>query len=208
MANTIKEVLYKYQGINTKSLTNLDKGIFWASNPKVFNDPFECKYTAIGVNPKDNELDLLIDGIERVKLICLTEVSKNILMWSHYGDQHRGMCLGVEIGVIVLKVKYTNDFPTIKFGEKYIQGVKELELHNTLTTKDTDWSYEKERRMIFAETASSEIKYPGRLKEIIFGLRTPSDDISLVKSILKGQNVDFYKCKIVDNKFELDYDPI
>ena len=70
-------------------------------------------------------------------------------MWSHYGDRHRGICLGFDVDDSIKIVKYSsrrlsllrpNSASTIDPPEE----VKDL----LLTTKFDRWSYEDERRLI------------------------------------------------------------
>jgi hypothetical protein len=30
-------------------------------------------------------------------MLCFSRTSSNILMWSHYGDNHKGICLGFDV---------------------------------------------------------------------------------------------------------------
>ena len=74
------------------------------SKPDTFNDPYELKaaYPSTG----DNPLDFFADQIRSTAkqfiwsdtsgILCLTRNPLNALMWSHYGDEHRGVVLGID----------------------------------------------------------------------------------------------------------------
>ncbi|HTF97508.1 MAG TPA: DUF2971 domain-containing protein [Cellvibrio sp.] len=83
------------------------------------------------------------------RIYCLTPDSKNPLMWSHYADKHRGICLEYHTNNTVIgsawKVEYNEAFPTIKFYEKTNDPMFHL-LH-----KSDVWSYEQEYRIIAHE---------------------------------------------------------
>lgn len=77
--------LFKYisaKSINKREYRILDGSVSFSS-PKVFNDPFDCNIQFS--NNKD------MSNIFRV--LCLTESHTNLLMWSYYGDSHKGYCI-------------------------------------------------------------------------------------------------------------------
>lgn len=43
-------------------------------------------------------------------IFCLSERDDSMLMWSHYGDQHRGICLGYSVSKTVPKDIYRVDY--------------------------------------------------------------------------------------------------
>lgn len=141
-------------------------------------------------------------------IYSLAERSDNILMWSHYGDQHKGLALGVEIDDKLFdsskvpycgKVIYTEDYPklspddtemttSIKFNglnaEKNIRFAdNELIAQKTLYTKAKCWTYEDEWRIIYDSFGLK--PFPGKLVKVVFGCRASKDTIREVKSILK-----------------------
>jgi hypothetical protein len=106
--------IYKYQPINGHTLGNLAQGKLWASPPSAFNDPFECRLQRAdqsdslshlrAQNPNlasQSDKELIQMAIARYEqeftkfgIICFSQHPDNILMWSHYTDHHRGICLG------------------------------------------------------------------------------------------------------------------
>ena len=44
--------------------------------------------------------DRLLDIRRRMRMLCLCECDRSVLMWSHYADQHRGVMLGFDINAI------------------------------------------------------------------------------------------------------------
>lgn len=77
--------LYKYQKISDYSISALVNEYCWSSNPSDFNDPFDTKII-------DSELLQKIN-FSKEKIFCLSEINDNFLMWSHYADSHKGICL-------------------------------------------------------------------------------------------------------------------
>ena len=65
---------------------------------------------------------------------------QNPLLWSHYGDRHRGMALGFDLNPQKCKkVKYVKERPRL-------QTVDLAVAHELLFTKYVDWRYEEEVR--------------------------------------------------------------
>lgn len=213
--------LYKYQPINQFSLSNLAARKLWASHPAVFNDPFEFRLQraneGIGLvelrnsNPhlsKLNDTELIalaIDSYEEalkaMSVICFTTIPDSILMWAHYAESHRGICLGFcgeekdktpnDVGVY--PVQYKDEYPSLDFSRIWHKdGLAQI-----LWTKSKVWAYEKEWRRIMAQP-NSLVEYPGRLNKIIFGLRTTDSDRRTLRSILANHRGLEY-CQIVQD---------
>lgn len=178
--------LYKY-------FSNLDVGYF--SNPSfklssasTLNDPFETILakellaTMDGVIDKESRSYSMFKRIlgpsaqlkdsydtpfKMSGIVSLSETQHNLLMWSHYADQHRGLCVGYNSNVLsdikfpkYAKLPLTKDPVKINYDNKktfdyefdfVYDNDNELfksVLHKVLTTKGDDWIYEKEHRFI------------------------------------------------------------
>jgi hypothetical protein len=134
-------------------------------------------------------------GMERIKLLCLAEKYDNILMWSHYSEQHKGLCLRFKCvpeedspwGVAV-PVTYAKAMPRLLDEEsfaKLISGQASID-HKAMTrrlvyTKAEEWSYEKEWR-VFAGNGRTTAEYEdilfgqSELDAVYLGCRMPSDE--------------------------------
>ncbi|HDY7526506.1 TPA: DUF2971 domain-containing protein [Vibrio vulnificus] len=42
---------------------------------------------------REKTLSRIREDIKKIGVVCLSEVENNILMWSHYGEEHRGFCI-------------------------------------------------------------------------------------------------------------------
>lgn len=98
----------------------------YLSNPEVFNDPFDGYFSIQFESEQDKDdakkiierkaeqfvkegkitkkrADRIKDSLftqislENFRVACFSEDDKNDLMWAHYADQHRGVCLVYEI---------------------------------------------------------------------------------------------------------------
>ncbi len=154
-------------------------------------------YNSSGIrlsNPNDI-IKSLEEQLVRIGIFSLSETDTNQLMWAHYGGESRGVALGFEVTAgckladerHCLKVKYTDDIPKFDdeklFAELRYSSNQEQPLfivpfddptfRACVSTKPKDWEYEKEWRYI--DETDGLHPFPGKLREITFGLRCPSE---------------------------------
>lgn len=215
----IPKVLYKYRSWNDNTKKILMNHQLYFSNPEDFNDPYDCKpvveevdfrlspETKIFFHKEDGssiETPILNGKLSigyklqkqiaeqswaSFRICSFTEIEDNILMWSHYSDYHKGICLVFDTskdsqcfakgcGII-----YSNKRPKYALGQ-------DIDIINPLTTKFIDWQYEQEFRIIKAPTEHQANGFsnlfsfnPKALVEIIFGAKAPLDLFFEVKKI-------------------------
>jgi len=178
----------------------------------------------------ENVINAIDKKLTTIGVFSLTEDPANILMWTHYADNHRGFCLGFErrndnlLGSQKLckSVNYVNEFPKLNIDKLSIVAklypsetnpkvdveikLHEPNLHNAIFTKAKAWSYEKEWRYI-TDSGGKAVKYPGNLREVIFGLRCHESERNQVIHILKRHSLDniaFKQIMSVKNSFNLE----
>ncbi|MEA4917252.1 DUF2971 domain-containing protein [Proteiniphilum sp.] len=117
----------------------------------------------------------------------------NIIMWSHYADSHRGVCLEWEVDEeqvkgLLLEVKYENTLTTLDTVERLETGHLSLNVSTNgkfIIQKFKNWEYEDElRTYIICEDSlkKGELKsFLGKLTSIYFGKNTSPENIDLVK---------------------------
>lgn len=185
---------------------NLADIAYHATNPE-YDAPIE-----------ENESWLLINAIERELhrwyergVCCFSTSYSSPLLWSHYGDQHKGLCIG-----------YTterNPPPQLKKvvygGNRAINSstlcdafLRESEAaaadvdRDVLLRKARGWKYEAEWRLIGQQGLHSS---PLLLTEVTFGLRCAPSVMHSVIQALDGRDneVAFYEMHSVRNSFAL-----
>lgn len=204
---------YRYQQINKLTLRNLSRGENWISDPKGFNDPFEFNiisdylYDSSGIKHLTVDERIIKDKIKELingfGVVCYSTNDKNGLLWSHYGDNHKGMLLVFEAPeeTKIRKVTYQNTIPEIDLD---INADILKEALKICTTKSEIWDYEEEYRQI-SRIKNTYYPYPGKLNEIIFGCRTNYEDIKIVASIAREFNPEIIISKMClgSNSFQL-----
>lgn len=114
--------LYKFKRFNCHSIRMMKKGEIYISTPSKLNDPLDCalleswidlvksrlqeKYgdDHLGIQPFTDpitqEVSPLLDAVKtrlaRTGVFSLCGRCDDPLMWSHYGDEHRGICVGFD----------------------------------------------------------------------------------------------------------------
>ena len=114
---------------------------------------------------------------------------KSILMWSHYGLNHEGVCLQFETArdprtlLGAIGVTYVRDYPVVTWTDDSTEQVKKTLLH-----KFEAWGYERERRIIWPNGARKYLPFdPAALTGVVLGLRASDATITLVQTILAGR---------------------
>jgi len=145
--------------------------------------------------------------INKSGICCFTKDEKNLLMWSHYSDSHKGICLKFDIlkdldfFVYPLPVNYRDDYPDYNH-----LGDRQTLVNDIILSKSNDWIYEQEIRVLKIQTHGL-IKFnQNALAEIIFGCKTTQEEIDEIisLSVAKGFNLKFKQAKKKDREFALE----
>ena len=145
------------------------------------NDPFEF----LGINLLDKEfrktfLSARDEAAKQAGIICFSKDWNNPLLWAHYGDRHKGICLGFDIDDIHLKevIYFPERMPAEIDMKKKYGGMNIEIIENLFRTKYIDWKYENETRVIVPLEEKDEsghyfTDFEGNmvLKEVILGPR-------------------------------------
>jgi len=108
------------------------------------NDPFEL----LGANLSDKNTRKVFRAFKKEMeqgygILCFSRTTRNPVLWSHYADKHKGMCLGFDVRDNTLKeVKYTSKRLVFKSVRDLTKGTA----IRLLSTKYQGWSYENEVR--------------------------------------------------------------
>ncbi len=136
--------------------------------------------------------------ITTTRICCFTRSPYMMNMWDEYAEQGKGIC-------ICLDLLEDPEFSTIPFKVIYNKGgfwgpsfeiCNEFPIERVFCTKTTKWEDQKEIRIIkqvdFMEHRNLVSYKPSALKSVFFGSNVLEKDVTRVKQILKGQNIEFY----------------
>ena len=116
-----------------------------------------------------------------IGVLCISEVCDDILMWSHYADFHRGICLEFDGEAMFMqhanRVTYAKHRPKI---DAY-RDSNDTKLDKALLTKSDHWSYEREWRLIRYQGGPGVVAFrPENLTGVIFGVQAVPENVKLV----------------------------
>mgnify|MGYP001562713115 CR=1 FL=1 len=183
------------------------------------NDPFE--FLNCGMSAKDIQ-DALKETMEEIYkkcgVICFSKNWSNTLLWSHYADKHKGICLGFEVPDDKLAaVDYISNKKALCAEFEKIIGQnshdEEIIMNKLLLSKYKGWDYEDEVR-VFAPLDEKDnngncfmdFSVFSGLKQVIIGVRCDKTTTEKIKECVKGYDgievikaqLDFETFKIVE----------
>lgn len=143
-------------------------------------------------------------------IVSLAERANCPLMWSHYGDQHKGVCIGYSI-----PARAGGDLHKISYGGSrliaasavaaMLDGDEEARRKvddAVLTKKAIDWRYEREWRLIGPRGPQDS---PLEMEEVVFGMRcSHTVKFAIVKALAgRSRPVRFYEIRERRGRFLL-----
>ena len=170
-------ILYKYMSFKS-ACSIMDNNSIGFSCLEDLNDPFEG--TAICFEESDDLSAKLQKNPHRNRLsrnygvLSLTRNPLNSLMWSHYGDDHRGVVIGIDMKKANLldesscvipanlgEIVYTSTMPQNVLPSSTIESLMSVGneyrcfrshqydlFKNAFLMKDLEWGYEEEVRVV------------------------------------------------------------
>ena len=208
---------YKYQPINKYTITNLAKSKNWVAQIIDFNDPFQFRMKELNQYDPTGKLihiderkiknhNFYKNSIENYGVVCYSTNECSTLLFSHYADNHKGMCLEFDVRsedvLGMKKVNYKNELIDLKYSID--PDERKQEIINICTRKAKVWEYENEYRQLFTK-ANFYTDYPGILTGITFGCKTTKDDMELILCVLgvKSKDLSVSKTFIQMDSFHL-----
>ncbi|MCX5818853.1 MAG: DUF2971 domain-containing protein [Deltaproteobacteria bacterium] len=237
-ANNIDDyILFRFRRIDKHFLQSLVNSELHFARPEALNDPFDCRVDfrasleraiirAEGANQEtlkelrrimneDVRSDEIRAFVENIGVCSFSLTLENTLMWSHYADNHRGVCLTygfpkaffdetVNDILGIVKVDYGPDplsdwFLHILDESVSLDRFIRLLIKKAFTVKAELWRHEEEARIV-RKTAGIQSIDRNFLKQVCFGLATPDADIALVKNIIARCGYDVALCRMRRNE--------
>jgi hypothetical protein len=240
--------IYKYRGINEHSLKALQTNQIWMASPDTLNDPYDCSFKIVEEQAaagfarsafpshtraqKAAELrkisipDYIFSAVESLRLmrhttkICsFSAVHDSLLMWSHYAEDHAGLCIEYDIEPIdpqhhlrrhlfpVIYSKELHDLTEhlVAFAANSPDGTHEFDPLLAVLQKFDGWQYEREWRLVKFEHMlrpdhTEEVPRPSR---VLLGSKTSQENAAVVAEICVQQGIEIWKMKLVPDRFEL-----
>ncbi len=158
---------------------------------------------------------------ETIGISCLSESENSLLMWAHYADNHRGICVeynlletNQQLNFTPVPVMYTDIkacFDSLNL-ETIEQDTFKLFIRS-ITSKSPEWKYEREWRIIRDDKACGDrwsAENKGALLDmirptsIILGCQADEDTRGVFEEYCKASKVNLYKMKKDDSQYRLN----
>ncbi len=178
------------------------------------NDPFEMY--APELSSKAHRV--LFKGFRKemsktTGLLCFSKSWNNPVLWSHYGDRHKGIALEFEVPNEILNdVNYVSQRLLFDPSGLNTEKLSKEDLRKILTTKFEHWKYEQETRIIlpsdyyYEEDNLRYLNLDGnslgiKLKGIIHGTLCQTTEKQIADSLPKGRSISLLKVRLAFRSF-------
>lgn len=126
-------------------------------------------------------------NLEEIGVFSFAGDPRSILMWSHYANDHTGVCFQFERAVDfatlggALAVKYSADYPVVNWVTDFAESLGKVMLQ-----KHGGWSYESEDRIVRPGDAHKHLGFaPAALVGLIIGCRATAEHRGLILGLLE-----------------------
>lgn len=215
-------------------ISDIKNGALSFANPKVFNDPMDpilrewlnYKKKESRSSVKKKLFDHLTNALDNLKICCLSRnsesddefvyddhrrMSLNPLMWAHYADKHRGVCIEYEITDDMITAHNDSHqvlrINNVRYRDRKVMS-DYITLDNALLAKGASWQYENETRLLYYDKnnvsengkADDYISLSGfRIKSIYLGYRIKKKDKIDVIEASKGKGITLFQVSFSRN---------
>lgn len=137
---------------------------------------------------------------QTIALCSFTEENDNNLMWSHYTNNHKGICVEYKPELfeylktlkgyfVFWKVNYSEEPPIVKG----LDDIK-LKVEKIIFNKQLEWKYESERRIVFFSDKDTEYIPIDRkfIKAVYIGSRADTDIDKKILSVCNNTDIEVY----------------
>lgn len=161
---------------------------------------------------KEIEIQIM-NHLNDVGILCLAGSRDSLLMWSHYADSHKGLCLEFrsqdegDLFDAARTVTYQREYPSIR---AFIDGESE-KFMKALLVKSDCWGYEREYRVLDPKRCNYLVEYDqNNLVSVVFGAFVdPSIRDAIIESSQRTEPMlKYLQARLAHGEFRLVFDAI
>ena len=158
-----------------------------------------CFSSNIKLPREETHTDEIINNEEKLKG-ALPEYL-NELMWAHYADSHKGVCIKYHFPNSFTKFVHNSDGITCFFNDviysdsdiSQYSNKDSINMKDAFFLKGKQWEYENELRLLYFDVKGREgykvIKAENCIEAVYFGLRCSEEDKTTIMNILKDKKL-------------------
>ena len=215
---------YAYRSTNKYLLDAFRDEKLSMSSPTTFNDPFDCPILEL-LNQYGDDISKLVREAYQdcIKITCFVKNTKvkpeideegnrilipkhkkdsdeylNELMWAHYANNHKGVCIKYHFHNDMTKFADTSKNQIAYFRDvKYTSNIDKYRKTGSITLGDAffvkgkAWEYENELRLLSYDLNGSgkyaSVDAKQSIAAVYFGLKCPKRTRARIINILKGR---------------------
>lgn len=218
---------YKFRTCNKYLYQSLINESIGLTSPGYFNDPFDSPILELLNNDEDFSQYIRQAYNEGLKVSCFSSNIKlpreethtdeiinneeklkgalpeylNELMWAHYADSHKGVCIKYHFPNSFTKFVDNSDGVTCFFNDvtysdsdiSQYSNKDSINMKDAFFLKGKQWEYENELRLLYFDVNGREgykvIKAENCIEAVYFGLRCSEEDKTTIMNILKDKKL-------------------
>jgi hypothetical protein len=220
-------ILYRYRSLSGESFKHTQdmflRARIFLSAVSAMNDPSEgnCELELPGgpLPPNASQAEIYGRGnqgwglqlrhsqsLRSTRLASFSATRTNPLLWAHYADSHRGICVGFSTSATpelsaAVPIQYSASTPVWRGDGKDLTAT-------VFATKSLDWAYEEEWRVFSTGTPHLPLK-PSSVAEIILGARITAEDESWVRDWIQlgGLQATILRAKPETRQYSMRIEP-
>lgn len=201
------------------------------SNPRNFNDPMDPIVKVWLENSRrfaadtiEKKLFKMLKNVldKHLRIACLAssdsvrnaavEAYRNPLMWAHYANSHKGICVQYELSDEIVR-SHNDENHILRMADIRYRDHKMLKgsitIDNAMLAKADCWEYEHESRLMYyvkdnnawkdSGKVSDYVSIPGfPVKAVYMGYRIDNKVEAFLKRKLSAKNIPLYKMSFMD----------
>lgn len=152
------------------------------------------------------------EKLKASKVCCFSKTPYSIPMWSHYADDHKGICMIFNMNMDTpfnhIPENKLNQGPVTyeSFKSSNYFESKKAAIEKLFFTKTPEWNYESEYRYFSKKIDEFQVFKTGFLKGVIFGIRFDDSQVETFIQFCKSHgfaNLNFSRCYPENSKINL-----
>lgn len=187
-----------------EELTAIEQQFLWCSNFEAMNDPMEGFYRLPAKRRSRDEgrFDVMVwNEKSSLGIASFSETWDNELMWAHYADGFRGLCVTFKVAPLLEGLGEGCGLTRVAYGDRpYYLNVRlrresELRARAALSTKTQRWAYEREWRVIASQSGPAQYG-EGVVATVMLGHRMAENDRTYIRGRLEEAGITVKQTRI------------
>jgi hypothetical protein len=207
--------LYRYRSLKKfeQELGAIKDGYVFCAAYDNLNDPMEGVFRSSKIfRESDNYGDArraILENKTRIGLSSFSEVHDHELMWAHYADQYRGICIAYSFAKLLddldkdvsfVRMYYNEMVPIVRHSRQEPNEVAKL----VLSYKNYRWLYEREWRM-FGPRGKVHYSDKSCVTRVYLGSRISDGKRRKIIKVMKSLDIETHDMKI--EKYSIAFEP-